>query len=100
MKTVICAAFPAFLLTTVIATSAEAAFTVNTTPSTDPLVIGASIQITTDSASNVAIGSYKVKYFFYEPDLPWTPPTATGSPSGTQVNVWRLDRSYTGGSEG
>src|SRR3954466_2034879 len=100
MKAVICTGFFAFLLTMTVTFRAEAAFTLQTSVSSDPTKIAASIQISTDSSASVAIGNYKVKYFFYEPNLPWTPGTAPLSPTGSTIATQRLDRTYTGDTWG
>jgi phospholipase C len=78
---------------------AQAAVAVQSQDSANFSLIAPSIQVTATASTNIS--NYKIRYFFYEPNLPWTPPAVTNIvPSGATVTVRQLDRTYTGNCNG
>src|SRR3954464_4102612 len=99
MKTVIAAGLFACSLTIAAALPAQAAVSVQSQDSANFSLIAPSIQVTATTSTNIS--NYKIRYFFYEPNLPWTPPAVTNIvPSGATVTVRQLDRTYTGDCSG
>src|SRR3954469_20412976 len=99
MKTVIAAGLFACSLTIAAALPAQAAVSIQSQDSANFSLIQPSIQVTATTSTNIS--NYRIKYFFYEPNLPWTPPAVTNIvPTGATVTVSQLDRTYTGDCNG